>query len=1007
MNKDFYDINNLNKKLSIWYLSILLGIIEQKRDEPLTDPFLNFPFDFDDIKKILNLKEKEISKFLYFNIFKVDKILYENEETIQFDDFIGINKDLSFLFFLHLIIKYKEVINYTYPIDFIREINNLQNNNDKKYQSIIISKIIIDLIDNYKNSEIYEEKTSDELDEIIKKNNNIIEENINSFKNIGSDLTKDMINTKKVDEIYIDIINSLIKEKKFDEYESKYDILNQLDLKNINLTYTMFDGLSKTLNIKENYLDEYKIINMNDLFNFKKINFYYKLFKYILKNIIYIFHNDFLYETRIIILKNLKNEKSLDIIRNNYNIIIEDSNFNEKIKYVINIFTCSEYYYEKYINIQNDNSELIIHSNEFNNNKSLENSNDNSSNISISSNQKIKKGIKINSEQNNELAYKILNNSSFLFHIDENGKINQYDEIKYDNNIIKNIDELKKLTITNDEKLKNSFNKFLSILDNIKNNMENYFNNFFNLKFKLNFKKENDKNSNLYNLTCIYDLYFEEKKEKKFRFTNILNFENILESESFINFIDEIKELYKENNKKSIVNNPTKTQNSSNINNNLNSFSQSSKKAINNRLKYLKTILDKIKESNRDNILEIIQIKEIIDHYPFEAEFIMETNDGCFISGDRGDNLFVYNANHEKVTQLYLESNNKEKNIPTKWTLSLNETNKYKRKDGKIQLILCSKLGTKFLEVDIKNWKKMLSNEEINDSCSTYFEMRDENLVIGGEKGIKHFCPFNKLVNEIKGTYRGGIKINDNIIAFTSNSILPYGEDKLVFYDIKLMKIFKEIKCSKNNNSTISYSFTVSTNSLSIISFDEQEPKKFLLCGCKKYNNNQANGILLVNLKTYSESFFNTNDFEVYCFCQIFVFYKNDDNKEISYPTNYFFVGGFEKNKKRGKIKLFKIEEEYKENEMIIEFVQDISLENSLIIKKSKDKTEEVIFNDFRRTITSIIQSKHNGEILVTSWDRNVYLLSKPNIVYYLDYDKEEDYAYLEYDKNSKFKIPN
>ena len=88
---------------------------------------------------------------------------------------------------------------------------------------------------------------------------------------------------------------------------------------------------------------------------------------------------------------------------------------------------------------------------------------------------------------------------------------------------------------------------------------------------------------------------------------------------------------------------------------------------------------------------------------------------------------------------------------------------------------------------------------------------------------------------------------------------------------------------------------------------------------------------------------------------------------------------------------------------MIIEFVQDISLENSLIIKKSKDKTEEVIFNDFRRTITSIIQSKNNGEILVTSWDKNVYLLSKPNIIYYLDYEKEEeDYIYLKYDKNPK-----
>ena len=53
---------------------------------------------------------------------------------------------------------------------------------------------------------------------------------------------------------------------------------------------------------------------------------------------------------------------------------------------------------------------------------------------------------------------------------------------------------------------------------------------------------------------------------------------------------------------------------------------------------------------------------------------------------------------------------------------------------------------------------------------------------------------------------------------------------------------------------------------------------KVLLCACKKYIKNQKNGILLVNINEKDSSqneakisyiFYNTKNFEVYCFCPI------------------------------------------------------------------------------------------------------------------------------------------
>jgi hypothetical protein len=67
--------------------------------------------------------------------------------------------------------------------------------------------------------------------------------------------------------------------------------------------------------------------------------------------------------------------------------------------------------------------------------------------------------------------------------------------------------------------------------------------------------------------------------------------------------------------------------------------------------------------------------------------------------------------------------------------------------------------------------------------------------------------------------------------------------------------------------------------------------------------------------------------------------------------------------------------------EVGIEFLQDIEF------KKDREKK----FLGFNGAISSIIQSEKYLNILATCYDGNDYLLSPPNLEYYLDEKKEEE----------------
>ena len=95
-------------------------------------------------------------------------------------------------------------------------------------------------------------------------------------------------------------------------------------------------------------------------------------------------------------------------------------------------------------------------------------------------------------------------------------------------------------------------------------------------------------------------------------------------------------------------------------------------------------------------------------------------------------------------------------------------------------------------------------------------------------------------------------------------------------------------------------------------------------------------------------------------------------NKNIINNTNYLFVGGFQKDKNKGMIKLYRINYGMEYYQTKFEFIQDIAFKNDNNFKR------------FKEPINSIFQSTNNGDILISCWDGYTYLFHKPNIEDYL-----------------------
>ena len=375
----------------------------------------------------------------------------------------------------------------------------------------------------------------------------------------------------------------------------------------------------------------------------------------------------------------------------------------------------------------------------------------------------------------------------------------------------------------------------------------------------------------------------------------------------------------------------------------------------------------------------------------YTADFVIETSK-FFISGGTNNNIIFY-LKDSSLIRIYnigfLD------NFPGDWVYNIleKEENHMLVTQGKginlIKVKTDKNNSTIYSKLEKNTLFTLQNGENYIVCCQNKILIYDSNLVENN-----NFAQEKVLLD--KYTSKAGIKIN-NFVLFKSNKICSMGSDHLLIYNL--------ISNKPVYNKLDEYSFVYSPNGLTILSIDIKDEKlnkiinkKLLLCACKKYIKGQKNGILLlmnfeenngqnnnnIDIKTY---YFDTRHFEVYCFCPILIFEANNNLKK----TNYFLAGGFEKEKKRGIIKLFKVIYNYEKSESSIKFIQDIEIINQY------DSNEFIIL---KKPISYITQSSSDKNLLVTCWDGNVYLLSSLNIEAYLNFDKlfEKDITFDDLD---------
>ena len=345
----------MNSRLSLCHTFTFNNPIDS-----INDPIHQLVSNYEEILKVSENENKKMMKFLYFNKKKIHDILYDQEELYNISSTSNEKVFFSELFYLSLLVlDTPETINYTYKLNYIKNINS-QFNRDKESKSIkkiLYAKIILSLIFNFKGEDEYdEEEFGEEIEKMENESKNIINNNLDVFNEMNINIDEKEIYHNKIDWLYVEIIGALIKHNKFNDYKYIIDIIEQLGLEHINITNYIFEGLKRILDSNENYVKIYSLNNISDLLNENKINFYYLLIKYILKNSYFIYNIDFLLTN---IKKFIKYIKKISEERNSLittNDILHNDNNNKKIieilellsiKYYFNIFTT---FHEKFKN---------------------------------------------------------------------------------------------------------------------------------------------------------------------------------------------------------------------------------------------------------------------------------------------------------------------------------------------------------------------------------------------------------------------------------------------------------------------------------------------------------------------------------------------------------------------------------------------------------------------------------------------------------------------------------
>jgi len=954
-----YNIGNfdLNKRIiynikfflnSNYYYNIFIDIIF---DNILEEAYKNNSENWKEYMEDLNISEKYIDKMAI--IIYIYESKTNNNEKIELKEITKAYKQQEKM------IKDKKIKKMRKDYRFILSKYFLDNKNKDSLLRIFGQ----DSYDFFLNESI-------QINEIEKKEKN---EKINKLKQILEYYKTFFFESKKEDISSIENAINNHGDLDYKKYEPDFEKAKMLNerMPLINYLYKIKDENNKMQQIIEKYNSVEKFISEKN--SMKDINIENET-----KSLLFDYFND----------KN--NEDSLIKIfgKENYNFSLKY--FSENIlddKIIDNNEEISTHKFDKNIkpnyngiknqyNIENDSSNLLNASTKMN-----------SKNIPME--------ITNNSEQaksfEEKLAYRLLKKSGVIINTRKEGEKLSFffESLNYgDSHIFISYDKslkIKEYFITNkiESIIAKSYVKYMEFLDEFKNRIKKEFTNEYQLKIGLEFKIiDKTNNDSIYNINCYYKFYSPDlnvASNQIFKEENILLNKTNSKTQGFEYLIYEInQEYFKQikfaDNSPKKTNETLKNDNKTNIDDNLGATKNTLFISSTNESKYNNNYND----SKKYNI--VIYNKNIGNGHKSTAEFIIELSNGYFVSGGTDNVLKIYDKEFMEIKEIQIKE----------WIYSCFEkekaANQKKKNDYDIELVACclKRMYQVILTFkDKENIKFQLNKYEIsNVSSKTCTQMRENNFVINGHSNS--FLTFNlfnsqeaQLVNTslVSGkSYIGSIKISQNIIAITSNKVQYNGEDKLIFYNIDKKKISREIE---------GYSFISRTNGLALMPREEIKVKnKILLCACTKYIYDQKNGIYLANPqlednKLVNNPFYDTGNFEVFCFCPILNFnLDNDilgDERKIKIEdTIYFFVGGYNSDKKEGEIKLFKVIYSEKAYNNKIKFVQDIEFE------RNKD------FTGFEGAVCCIKQIKKDnnylGNILVTCYSGKIYLLSKPNL---------------------------
>ena len=483
-----------------------------------------------------------------------------------------------------------------------------------------------------------------------------------------------------------------------------------------------------------------------------------------------------------------------------------------------------------------------------------------------------------------------------------------------------------------------------------------------NIRFELIMKVINKNNEfnqekNIYKLNIIninveYNFYFINNKEevfikKKYVQYNILDI--ITQLSNMQNILKEIEIIIKEIKNRNI-----------NINNNTMNGDSDNSDLISKKNQR------KIKKINMPkNKNKIVCFKKRIGMHKNSCQMIKELYCGNFVSCGLDGKLILYDDNFNEVYSI---------GISDDWIYSISES-----LETENEILVCCPEYIYLVVID--NNKLILKQRQIKikDTVNYLtFPVKKNEMVLLGDKSITKYVGTLKDLNQDKKRSKNyiyeintigftcGLKISENIVAAVSNKIMKNGEDSL--------KFIKITNGNEINQKQEYHSFNTSPNSLILIDHkfrndnkkdkNSSESIKLLLCGCTKYLREQRNGILIIspNQKNIKDNFYETGDFEVFCFCLLQKYNTTiDENNEKD--NDYFLVGGYDSINNQGLIKLYKVIYDYNHIENIkIEFIQNVSN-----------------LSMFKFPINCIIQSSKNGEIIASSWDGSVNLFTSPN----------------------------